>query len=1070
MPENQASILLASLEKGEISESEAEALAVEFKIPGFGPPAPTGTIAGAARAAVEPLRGAFRTGREAISRLPLLEAGKAVITPIPQIAAFKRAAAERLPGVPLERLTPAIPSGPLSPLQGALAGAKAGGLGALLPVAQLASPRAAFEMSVPETPLEIGLLPLAAVPGEAPAVRGLRALRPGLPGRVPIPAIAPRAAQAVAGASESVLSELNRISDIVRRAGVEGVDPRFILTQSETSLYSRFGPQINASVQFRIPIVGITAQEAAEASPLAARLRPGIPEAPPIVAIPETVLSPVRPKAPIGPGLPPTPGVAVPRLIPGGEFRGQATWQQVKDQGARTVLEQAVEDYGGVFEAQRRGVIPDIELRRRAAVTGLTEDQVRHLRPGTILPAEKNLAARQRVADSAREIADLASVTDVADNAQKARFAEAYASHVSLQKAAQALESEAGRALRVAQISIEDVQSRLMREGIVSGLVEDPDKLSELLAIAKTIPPGDAAAAQRILQQAAVRNGTAEQVVEWITAMKLTGIATPFRNISGNVMGLMTQVLERPSQVFADVFRSAVTGTPRAQFLGEWPHGVVGMFRALPEASIKFWDALRGRLPLQRLEEATRAGELAQRGAVGKVAGKIAQVPFRIALSPDIFFKTLSFEFERSARAFARAAAEGFKGAQRAKRIEELYRAPHPNDILGAIKFSEEGTFMERLGALGRQIDKIRQDHPAVRVLTSLFYRTPVNLFKFFLIQRTLPGKALEAAASLLPKGFIKEPRLRTMLLSGDPRQVNQVMAELMTAAVTSPALITLAMTGHITGDGPKSARERATLEATGWRRRAIRIGDRYVSIASLEPLASPLALHANIAEAYMRSKGKEAPTAQAYSDAMLSTVKGFMENPFLIGPMDIIKAVEFGGKIGSRMLAGLLTLPLPQLIPSLARRRDEFMREADSVTDFLKLQIPGARETLPVQRDILGEPKRRETITPLELPVGRAPTDPVRKAIAELGIVIPQTANLFGKNPQGRPLRLSPEKFSEMEAERGRLIRAKLSRIVENQAFLKLPRDKKQRLIDRAVGATSESVRNLFERLARPE
>ena len=68
-----------------------------------------------------------------------------------------------------------------------------------------------------------------------------------------------------------------------------------------------------------------------------------------------------------------------------------------------------------------------------------------------------------------------------------------------------------------------------------------------------------------------------------------------------------------------------------------------------------------------------------------------------------------------------------------------------------------------------------------------------------------------------------------------------------------------------ITGGGPKNEKEKAALQATGWKPYSIKIGDTYVSYQRLDPIATPLGIIADLAQV-----GKDISATESKDDMKL--------------------------------------------------------------------------------------------------------------------------------------------------------------------------------------------------------
>lgn len=802
-------------------------------------------------------------------------------------------------------------------------------------------------------------------------------------------------------------------------------------------------PEVSeAAARFTIP--QSPAQLGAEALGIAAPAIPAISRVlrPSSRAIPEaleahrTVEETVSRLASLSP--PPRPPQAIFR--PSGIYKGQATYKAVQDVGARKVLEDTVKEFPSTFEIQRRGVLSDPQIEAMARDSLESVRRLLPLKPGTVLRPEEFRALQVAETNSATSLVKLADGLDLSKPTDVSKFQEAWRAHKEIQAQVAGVASEMGRGLRLRRVSISPQESAILREAIAERIT--PEEAARALRELKAMTPLERANVGFALRKLDQPNFS-EKAMELFTAMKLTSPVTPIRNVAGNALGLLTLTAKRPIEGAVDFFRATATGTKRQVFLGEGWEGLAGMVRSLPEASRMFLDSLLGRKESLRVMEVS--GRRLQ-GPLGKVTGAI----FRLSFAPDLAFRSLLSNFQASALAYRQAAREGLRGIARARRVDELIKNPTKETVDASVAFAREGTFQKELGKFAKKVDELRRSVPWTRTVL-LFWRTPVNLAGF-------------AARHGTPLSIFG-PRFWTRVTAGGA-QASEAMSELFMGSVVSSSLYMAAKQGLITGSGPESKRERDSMMATGWRPNSVRLPDgRYVSYRSVEPASSPISFAANLAEQAAR-KDLEPGVGQILS-AVSKTLEGFLDTPFIMGLQQIMDAARGREGAAERLAAGLASLPLPTLAGTVARKTDEFVREPKGVIQRIQAQIPGVSQALPVKRDVLGEPIRRQTVTPLDLQLGTPPTDPVRRAMRQYGLSVSVTQNVFGRTPEGRVKTLSQEDFGKMREEIGTILRRRLQRVVTQANFGRIPQQSKQEIFDRISEDTNRMVRRKYARLA---
>jgi len=198
--------------------------------------------------------------------------------------------------------------------------------------------------------------------------------------------------------------------------------------------------------------------------------------------------------------------------------------------------------------------------------------------------------------------------------------------------------------------------------------------------------------------------------------------------------------------------------------------------------------------------------------------------------------------------------------------------------------------------------------------------------------------------------------------------------------AVTGTALIMagykLAAAGRLTGTSTTDQGEKGVRDTAHIPPMSIKLGDTWYSINRLGPEIGMLPLvGANLFEIYGHvNKGEKAPDTSAGQQlkmagaAVLETGKVISEQPFLKSARDVTNAVFDPKRYGGRMVASFASRPIPTVLADVGSEMDPYRRLStgggfgENLGNAIKSRIPGLRETLPVRRDIFGQPTEERT------------------------------------------------------------------------------------------------------------
>ncbi len=354
--------------------------------------------------------------------------------------------------------------------------------------------------------------------------------------------------------------------------------------------------------------------------------------------------------------------------------------------------------------------------------------------------------------------------------------------------------------------------------------------------------------------------------------------------------------------------------------------------------------------PTQLVNEAPLRAISAQNFGVSNDFGKMLidglgatiNVPTRLLLTQDEFFKQLNYRTKLRAKAVRTGLDAGLEGDALAKHIEDSLdrgfglTGSATND--SALQYARQATFTEDLGeSLGRTIQSAVQRHPGLRPIIP-FVRTPTNIIRN--VWTRTPG------INMLQTKYRNDILGR----NGAERQAD-ARAKMATGAALWGTAISMAQGGSITGNGPADPDVKALLKATGWQPYSVKVGDEYIAYNRLDPFGMFFGLAADYAEVVNHMDERTmVQTATAMGTALM---RNLSSKTYLRGIHDAVNAASQPDRYFERWMHRQAGSYIPSIVNEL--NGDDTLREVRSVWDALVARTPYAAGVDP-QRNLLGE------------------------------------------------------------------------------------------------------------------
>ena len=689
---------------------------------------------------------------------------------------------------------------------------------------------------------------------------------------------------------------------------------------------------------------------------------------------------------------------------------------------AKAVLGQMAESFSGEIDAARGGVLHDQQLQVFAKELGVDPKFIQSFLVkefGEGVNASQILAARSILESSAQQLKDLAWKIHrgEAGSRDKVEFLNQFDFHRQWMAQFMGARAELGRGMRALQVNSpagipgkppEVPNSRLEEVVAHWGTQMDINKVADQILANDTMLGVN----QTVKAQPGGMNPYGSAFIEHFVGSLLSGIKTQVVNITGNA--LMTVKGPVEVAIAARLGRKLPSDADRV-IAGEATAMLFGMQNGLRDALGAAWTAGKTGEPYggsAKFElghnKAISSEALGLHGVAGWMAdayGAVARAPMERLLGPmDAFFKVIN---ERAAfaqlsyrEAMRQAQKEGLDNVQTLERLNAIMENPEahaPGMMQEVIDYGLYTTFQNPLGPSGRALQNAVNTHASLKMFAP-FIRTPINIFKVGFGEMTPLG--------LLSTKYKNALKSAT---SGNPAQAQIMRARMMMGSTIMTIFAGYAIAGKITGSGPKDADERATLMATGWRPRSIRVDKEdgtvaYVPYGRFEPLSLPLGAVADVVEVLQTHQWDDldSDTQDHLSKTLGAITFAITENTinktYMQGVNSAMKAVEDYERYGGRWITSTANalLPLSGMRRDVRKLNDEYVREALTLVDKFKAMNPYFSEGLPKKLDIWGEPIKYEVFLNPHSILTTQPDD--------VDIEIRRLLQMTGETPVTRP------------------------------------------------------------------
>ena len=210
---------------------------------------------------------------------------------------------------------------------------------------------------------------------------------------------------------------------------------------------------------------------------------------------------------------------------------------------------------------------------------------------------------------------------------------------------------------------------------------------------------------------------------------------------------------------------------------------------------------------------------------------------------------------------------------------------------------------------------------------------------------------------------------------------------------------------------------------------------------------------------AHNAEEGEFSEAAAALHHAVSQNI---LDESFMRGPSDLIKAIEEPGRYGASYVRNFASsfVPFSVAMSQMARNLDPYTRQARTLTDAIVAKTPLLSQELLPRRDIWGEP------LPSRYGLGADATaiwekqvnsDPVNRVLLDRAIRVAMVERKI------RNVQLTPEQYDDYARISGRLTKMNLDRLILSPSFAQMPRGTQHDIIIENMRQSRETARNMM-------
>lgn len=369
---------------------------------------------------------------------------------------------------------------------------------------------------------------------------------------------------------------------------------------------------------------------------------------------------------------------------------------------------------------------------------------------------------------------------------------------------------------------------------------------------------------------------------------------------------------------------------------------------------------------------------------VAKFLSNTATFPTQFMQTKDDVAKGLLYRSAVRERATRRALYEGHKFGSEAfnERVAQLVVSPIDNiaDNLESLAGDAARQFDEVLKSSGQDAaTRLQIQRSSVKEARKLTFTDPASKLAegVSMAADAIPGGRfiipfVTTIDNLTRRAFersplaVASPSFRDALRKGGA-EADEAIARAVTGTVMMMGAYKLALSGHVTGDGPVDRADKEKLiNGTGWRPRAFYVNGKYIDFSrQLGPLALMFQVPANIAELAKASDNEmDADLQKTVTDkialATVGVAQTILSQSWARGLSELFDAVNSQDENAIERSLSFIgaSLVVPNAVTFVANEINPILQQIEGLSETIRVR---SGVMVRPKRDLFGDPIRRD-------------------------------------------------------------------------------------------------------------
>lgn len=546
-----------------------------------------------------------------------------------------------------------------------------------------------------------------------------------------------------------------------------------------------------------------------------------------------------------------------------------------------------------------------------------------------------------------------------------------------------------------------------------------------------------------------IPSSIADKVITTWKAGLLTSLRTHERNIIGNAIMQGSEIAKDIPATISDWLLSQRTGqrtvTPTLRGIGEF--GSKNTRQQVIDTFKLGYD------PTQQVSKFEVKKINWGENPVEQALKKYTDVVFNALSTADRPYWNSAFARSLYDQAGAEALNAGRRGD--VSFIENLVKNPTEKMLTTATAEANYATFKDenKLSGLANALKRYTNE--------KWYTRLPAEIIAPFTgVPSSIVGKTVAYSPLGLVKGAIDFGKVAINNIPELQRQASQEIGRGIMGTALFALGAYLMKKGLMTGQ-PKDVKESQQWQLEGKQANSVFINGKWRSINSVGPQNLIMLAGAKYAE----EMGKKEGSLGAYAGGL---AKDQLSQTFLAGVQGPLNAITDPARYGKSYLGNQTASVVPNIVKDTSKAFDPYARELNTSMDYMKLGIPGVRNTLLPKRDVLGnvvpqEPTGIKAFFDLfnsKTPIDNAVVNELSR-LAEVGNSATPSKLSANQTIIKQKVKLTFGQLDQLEAGVGEALKPRLQALISSPSYQLLDDENKAKAIDRVVQDTRTQFKN---------